>query len=421
MTRRAEINGERLLKRLDDFAAIGATPGGGVNRQALTPEDRDARALLARLGQERGFAVSQDRMANLFIRREGRTKNSPPFLIGSHLDSQPTGGRFDGALGTLAAFEALEAMEDAGIETAAPVEVVAWTNEEGSRFAPGAMGSLAFSRGEIPSEWQDIKGADGIGFSDALDATLAALATVPDRPLGFPLAGYLELHIEQGPSLEQENIPIGIVTGVQGTRWLDVTITGQSAHAGTTQLAFRRDPMVVVAGCLHALYASVMPDDDTARFTVGRIAAHPGSINAIPGSVTLSIDIRHPNAERLSMIEARIDDAFRSTASASDCKVEIRRTFDMKPAIFSRFLVEGAEQAAHHLGFASKRMVSGAFHDALYLAHVAPAAMIFVPCRNGLSHNEAEHVEPAHAIAGARVLLQSTLNFIANSSPSASP
>ncbi|MBP1857881.1 Zn-dependent hydrolase [Rhizobium herbae] len=414
MSGRARINGERLLKRLDDFASIGATAAGGVNRQALTPCDRDARALLARLAMERGFGVFQDPLANLFIRREGRDGHAPPFLIGSHLDSQPTGGRFDGALGTLAAFEVLEALEDAGAETDAPIEVVAWTNEEGCRFAPGAMGSMAFSLGRMPDGWQEIKGTDGVLLSDALNATLEALPAARSRPLGFPVLGYLELHIEQGPSLEKENLAIGVVTGIQGTRWLEITVTGQAAHAGTTEFAFRRDPMVAVSRALNALYDTIMPDDPNARFTVGRLMVHPGSVNSIPGSVFLSIDIRHPDSARLDEIEARVRTLFTDAAPSTGCTLDIRKTFDMSPATFSSICIDGVATAAQQLRLPFKQMVSGAFHDALYVSRVAPAAMIFVSCRDGLSHNEAEHVEPEHAVAGARVLLESTRVNLAN-------
>jgi len=413
MKSRPQVNGERLLKRLDDFAAIGATQAGGVDRQALSLEDRNARAVLADLAAKRGFSVFQDAMANLFIRREGRSPGGAPFLIGSHLDSQPTGGRYDGALGTLAALEVLETLEDAGAETDAPIELVAWTNEEGSRFAPGTMGSMAFSLGHIPQHWRETRGTDGLPLGDALAATLEALPTAERRALGFPILGYLELHIEQGPSLEKENIPIGIVTGVQGTRWLEVTVTGQAAHAGTTQLAFRRDPMVAVTSALHTLYKTIMPGDEAARLTVGRIAAYPGSINAIPGSVNLTIDLRHPSADHLNTFEAQVLAGFQAAAAGHGCSVDIRKTFDMSPASFSKTVIGGLEQAARHLGLPFKHMVSGAFHDALYVAKVAPAAMIFVPCRDGLSHNEAEYVEPEHSVAGAQMLLQSTLDVLA--------
>ncbi|WP_414474719.1 Zn-dependent hydrolase [Microvirga sp. M2] len=417
MPDQAQVNGERLLKRLDDFAAIGATPAGGVNRQALSVKDREARRLLAELALTRGFQVFQDPMANLFIRRGGRGDDVPPFLIGSHLDSQPTGGRFDGALGTLAAFEALESLEDAGIETEAPLEVVAWTNEEGSRFSPGCMGSMAFFLKAIPAEWNDLRGSTGEVFSEELHATLEALPEARMRPLGFPIMGYLELHIEQGPSLERENIPIGIVYGIQGTRWLEITITGQASHAGTTALSFRRDPMTAAVTALKTLFDTVMPQDELARFTVGRFAVDPGSVNAVPASVTFTVDLRHPDARTLDRLEALSVKTCTNAAASAGCSAQSRRFSEMSPASFPEELLACLDRAARGQMLTTKRMLSGAFHDALFMSHVAPAAMIFVPCRDGLSHNEAEYVEPAHSIAGARMLLASTLQALSSLGP----
>lgn len=408
MTLVPEIDGERLLGRLDAFARIGATPAGGVNRQAFSVEDRSARRLLAELALARGFSVFQDGMANLFIRREGSDATLPPLLIGSHLDSQPTGGRFDGALGTLSAFEALEALEDAQAETRMPIEVVAWINEEGSRFAPGVMGSMAFT-GADTDAWKSLVGSDGASLATELEATIAALPEAAPRPIGMPISGYIELHIEQGPSLEKEQLPIGVVTAVQGTRWLEVSIQGSAGHAGTTGLAYRRDPMVAAAAAMHALQATIMPLDTSARLTVGRIAAQPGSINAIPQSVTFTVDLRHPQAERLNAIEAEVRRVSSAEAKAQDCTVTIRRSFDMPGAAFSPAMISIVEAAVSSLQLPHKRMVSGAFHDALFIARVAPAAMIFVPCRDGLSHNEAEYVETADAVTGARVLLQAAI------------
>lgn len=413
MTSRQDVNGERLLQRLNAFAVIGGTAAGGVNRQALSVEDREARALLARIGRDRGFAVYQDSMANLFVRRSGRDNDRPAFLIGSHLDSQPTGGRFDGALGTLAALEALETLEDAGVETAIPVELVCWTNEEGSRFAPGVMGSMAFSAGHIPEAWQSLRGTDGASLMDELAATIAALPNASMRPLGVPVAGYLELHIEQGPTLEREDIPVGIVDAIQGTRWLDITMTGQAAHAGTTQLSFRRDPLAAAAAALNEFYALIMPEDSRARFTVGRIAVEPGSVNAIPGQVAFSVDLRHPDQSRLDELEAYVATTCQAAAQANHCAIGIRRSFDMAPVQFSPILIAAIRSAAENRAFPSMLMLSGAFHDALFMARVAPAAMIFVPCRDGLSHNEAEFVEPRHSIIGAQMLLDSTMEALA--------
>jgi beta-ureidopropionase / N-carbamoyl-L-amino-acid hydrolase len=407
--RMLEIDGNRLNGRLETFAAIGATLKGGVNRQALTEGDRRARRLLAELAWARGFSVFQDPMANLFVRRAGRTENLPPLVIGSHLDSQPAGGRFDGALGTLSAFEVLESLEDAGIETERAVIVVAWTNEEGCRFAPGCMGSMAFSAGEIPAEWQRKLATDGASFAAELTATIESLPKAEMIPLGFPIHAYLEVHIEQGPSLEAANIPIGVVGGIQGTRWLDVMVTGQTAHAGTTGLEYRRDPLRALAAGLSSLYEAIMPADEDARFTIGRIAVEPGSVNAIPDEARCTVDIRHPDPDRLDELEKQVASTITKEAELQRCAVSISRSFDMPPCAFPRDLQDTIEWAAADRGFKSVRMLSGAFHDALFVNRVAPASMIFVPCRDGLSHNEAEFVEPGHAVAGCEVLAQATL------------
>jgi len=404
-----EIDSNRLNERLETFAAIGATQRGGVNRQALTEGDRQARRLLAELAWGRGFSVFQDPMANLFIRRVGRNESLPPLVIGSHLDSQPAGGRFDGALGTLSAFEVLESLEDAGIETERPVVVVAWTNEEGCRFAPGCMGSMAFSAGEIPSEWQDKRATDGALFAGELRATIESLPGAKMIPLGFPIHAYLEVHIEQGPSLEAGNIPIGIVGGIQGTRWLDVAITGQTAHAGTTGLAYRRDPLRALTSALSILYEKIMPSDPDARFTVGRILVEPGSVNAIPDEARCTVDIRHPDPVRLDDLEQLVASIIAKEAEQQRCSAVLSRSFDMLPCTFSEELQQVVERAAAEKGFNSVRMLSGAFHDALFVNRVAPSSMIFVPCRDGLSHNEAEFVEPGDVMAGCQVLAQAVM------------
>lgn len=403
------IDDGRLLARLDAFAAIGATPGGGVNRPALSAEDRVARALLAELGAARGFSVFQDAAANLFLRRTGANNDRPPFLIGSHLDSQPTGGRFDGALGTLAALEVLETLEDHHVVTACPIELVAWTNEEGSRFSPGAFGSQMYAAGAFSQGWQAIVDGNGVRLVDELAATLAALPEAVQRPLGRPIAGYIELHIEQGPLLEREGVPIGVVEGIQGTRWLEVAIEGQVAHAGTTPLADRRDAMAVAAAVIARLQATVMPADADARLTVGRLTLAPGAVNVIPGEVTFSIDLRHPNGAEIDRLEGEIGSLAAEIAASGGCRASVRRSMDVAPARFDARLLGLIEGAAHQRDLPSRRMFSGAFHDALFMARLAPAAMIFVPCRGGLSHNEAEYVEPHHAAAGAQILCDATL------------
>ncbi|KZM51883.1 Zn-dependent hydrolase [Labrenzia sp. OB1] len=415
MSSRHQINGKRLLLRLEEFARIGATAKGGVNRQALTVLDRHARQRLTELALARGFSVFQDPAANLFVRREGRRAGLPPLLIGSHLDSQPTGGRFDGALGTLAAYEVLESLEDKGMETECPVEVVAWMNEEGCRFAPGCMGSSAFAAGAVPESWATIVSSDGASLKEELAATLESLPEAVMRPLGIPLAAYLEVHIEQGPSLEKEGIPIGIVTGIQGTRWLEVKVTGQAAHAGTTALDYRRDPMRALSAGLAELYRTVMPQDERARFTVGQVTLSPGAVNAIPESACCTVDVRHVETGRLDNLVKCIRDVLDRHAETNGCAVELRETFNMAPATFSPDMLDALSTAAKAAELQSRNMLSGAFHDALFVNRVAPSAMIFVPCRDGLSHNEAEFVEPDWSIAGGNMLFSAVMELITRS------
>ncbi|MBU2326722.1 MAG: hydantoinase/carbamoylase family amidase, partial [Alphaproteobacteria bacterium] len=378
---------------------------------ALTDGDRSARRLLAELAWARGFGVFQDPMANLFVWRNGLDEALPPLLIGSHLDSQPAGGRFDGALGTLSAFEVLESLEDAGTATERSVVVVSWTNEEGCRLSPGCMGSMAFSEGAIPATWQDKVATDGAGFTEELARTIASLPEAAMLPLGFPVHAYLEVHIEQGPSLEAAGIPIGVVKGIQGTRWLDVTLTGQTAHAGTTGLAWRRDPLHALTAALSSLYGTVMPEDSDARFTIGRIMAEPGSVNAIPEVVRCTVDIRHPDPGRLDEIEELARSRIGQEAERQGCSVQISRSFDMPPCAFSERLQQVIADAAAACKVENASILSGAFHDALFVNRVAPAGMIFVPCRDGLSHNEAEHVDPLHVVIGCEVLAQATLSL----------
>ena len=403
------IDAQRLLKRIADFAAIGATPAGGVNRQALSDEDRAARQLLAELALARGFHVYQDTVANLFIRRAGLDSSLPPVLIGSHLDSQPTGGRFDGALGTLSAFEVLESLEDAGVVTEQPIEVVSWTNEEGSRFFPGCMGSMVFVGAGDLSNWAEMHGSDGARLGDELAITLSALPEAEIRPAGHPVSAFVEVHIEQGPILERDGVPIGVVTGVQGTKWLEVSFVGEAAHAGTTPLEFRRDPMTAAAEAITRLQEAIMPADPLARLTVGRMAVEPSSINVIPSKVTLTVDIRHPEEDALASIEARVEAECRTSAARHMSDVRIDKRFDMASGKFDAIIVAAIEGACERLGVPSMRMVSGAFHDALFLSRVAPTAMIFVPCRGGISHNEAEFVAAENIEIGARILFETAI------------
>ncbi|OLP53003.1 Zn-dependent hydrolase [Rhizobium rhizosphaerae] len=411
MSIQARVNGGRLIQALADFAAIGATPSGGVNRQALSPEDRAARRLLAERALARGFSVHQDNAANLFIRRDGTDHALPALMIGSHLDSQPTGGRFDGALGTLSAFEVLEALADAEIPTARAIEVVSFTNEEGSRFTPGCMGSMAFAGVQAVGDWQGATATDGARFEDELAATLAALPEARMRQQRAEIFAFVELHIEQGPVLERAEVPIGVVTGVQGTRWIEVTFTGEAAHAGTTPREFRKDAMAAAARAIAELQAEIMPCDPQARLTVGRFSLEPGSINVIPRQVSFTVDLRHPDGAALTEIEQRLGDTCARAGAQAGCTLAIERRLDMPPARFAPALAAATEAACRRLGIASRPMTSGAFHDALFVNRVAPSAMIFVPCRDGVSHNEAEFVADDHILHGAETLLELALDL----------
>jgi len=395
------IRPERLLANLDAFAQVGATQKGGVDRPALSAADRDARALLTARAQRRGFAVLTDAAANLFVRREGTEPGLPAVLIGSHLDSQPSGGRFDGALGTLAAFECLEALEDAAVATRHPVEAVAWTNEEGSRFPRGTMGAVVVAGKAAVTDWSAVRDAHGVGFLDELAATLAALPAAAPRPAAVPHA-YIELHIEQGPVLEAEAVPIGAVTGVQGTRWLEVTVSGAAAHAGTTPPAYRRDALAAAVHIVDRMEA-FMAADTQARVTCGRFEAQPGSVNVIAGRVTFTLDLRHPEAESLDAMERRLHELAGAQERVS---IRVERLLDLPACRFEEAIVRRIEGAADRLALPHRPILSGAFHDAVHLAHLCPTGMIFVPCRDGISHNEAEYVSPEHAVAGARVLFE---------------
>jgi N-carbamoyl-L-amino-acid hydrolase len=287
------IREERLWRRHADMARLGGTPKGGVNRQALSAEDAAARNLLGSWARARGFAVSTDAIGNLFVRREGSDPKAPPVMSGSHMDSQPTGGRFDGMYGVLAAFEALEALEDAGVKTKRPVVAVAWTNEEGSRFQPGAMGSAVFAGHNDLYEMLQAKDWKGVVLKDALAETLkAAPAPMLDGRPGFPLDGYVEAHIEQGPRLENERKTIGVVTAIQGSRRYIVTTEGEEAHAGTTPRAARKDAFAAALRIAQAMYEATTDQDDTLRFTIGRVDVAPGSPNTVPGKH----DLHHRHA-----------------------------------------------------------------------------------------------------------------------------
>jgi N-carbamoyl-L-amino-acid hydrolase len=405
----AAVDEARQWSRLEAFGQLGAIPGGGVNRACLTPLDRQARRLLIGWAEAAGATVSIDAANNLWLRRPGRDDSAAPVLTGSHMDTQPAGGRFDGMYGVLAGLEMLTALAEAKIVTHRPIEVVAWTNEEGSRFAPGCMGSMAWSGRRPIESFADVTDHQGIRFADALAEQMAAEADLPRRTLGHVPHAYVEAHIEQGPLLEAEGRDIGIVTGIQGSRWFNVRITGESAHAGTTPLALRRDAVQGMVAAITALNRLMHDPEDVLRFTVGHIAVAPNSSNSVAAEVRFSIDLRHPD---LAVLTPRGDAVAATVREAVDrLDVEVEETFAAAPAVFSPQVLTAIEAAAAAAGYSHRRLASGAFHDAQFCVPVCPTGMLFIPSRGGISHNPAEYSSPSQLAAGTRVLVGAILRL----------
>jgi N-carbamoyl-L-amino-acid hydrolase len=326
------------------------------------------------------------------------------------MDSQPTGGRFDGMYGVLAAFEALEALEDAGIQTQRPIEAVAWTNEEGSRFQPGAMGSAVFAGHYALDAMLAVKDWKGVVLRDALAETLeAAPAPSRDAAPGFALDGYVEAHIEQGPRLEDARTTIGVVTGIQGSRRFMVEIAGEEAHAGTTPRAARKDAFVAAVAIAAAMQAATRDADDTLRFTIGRVDVQPGSPNTVPGKVSFTIDMRHPSTDVLDAHEAKLRTIV--ATKAAPCAATIERVTSVAPTVFDPTVIGLVRDAAQRLGLSHMDMPSGAGHDAMHIAGLCPTGMIFVPCERGISHNEIESATPSDLAAGTCVLVEALLRL----------
>ena len=402
------IDGDRLWSSLMTLAEIGATQKGGVCRLALTELDRTARDLFVAWCRDTGCSIRIDELGNIFARRPGTDADAAPIVTGSHLDSQPTGGKFDGAYGVLAGLEVIRTLNDADFTTNAPVEVVVWTNEEGCRFAPAMMASGAFA-GAFDADWVRAReDPDGVTFAAALDA----IGYAGDERVGaHPVGAYLEAHIEQGPILEAEDKTIGVVTGAQGQRWYEITVTGQDAHAGPTPMARRKDALVGAARLIDAINRIGFDFQPNACATVGMIECRPNSRNTIPGEVMFTVDFRHPEEARL----AAMDRALRS--KTADVTADLGLSFDIDqiwhfPATpFAPRCVDAVRTAAGSVGARHMDIVSGAGHDACYVARVAPTGMIFVPSADGISHNETESAEPIDVAAGCQVLAEAIIQL----------
>lgn len=404
------VNGARLWQSLMDLAQIGATPKGGNCRLALTALDGQGRDLVVGWMREAGLDIHVDEVGNIFGIRPGQDARLAPVATGSHIDTQPTGGKFDGCYGVMAGLEVMRTLQEHNIRTQAPFALIIWTNEEGSRFVPVMMGSGVhcgiFSKESV---W-DAADVEGKKVGDALEA----IGYRGTTPVGrIQPACYFEAHIEQGPILEAANKVVGVVTGALGLRWYDVHVEGMEAHAGPTPMAMRRDALYAAAGLMR--WVVDMANDPQfsphGRGTVGQVHVFPNSRNVIPGRVTFSVDLRHHQPDQLALMDARLRQACAQVQAQSHgaIAVALHETSHVEPTSFSPELVQAVEASAQARGLPHQRILTGAGHDAVYMAQVVPSAMIFVPCKDGISHNEAEDAQPVHLEAGANVLLDAML------------
>ncbi|WP_312949862.1 Zn-dependent hydrolase [Superficieibacter sp.] len=403
----SRINGDRLWGSLMELATIGATPKGGCCRLTLTDLDRQGRDRVIGWAKDEGLSVTVDKIGNVFMRREGRNPSLPPIVTGSHIDTQPTGGKFDGNYGVLAGLEVIRTLNDLNIETEAPVEVVFWTNEEGSRFVPVMMGSGVFA-GVFPLETiYAATDADGKTVHEELEKIGYIGSQTPgDHPIG----AYFEAHIEQGPILEDEDKIIGVVQGVLGIRWYDCIVTGQESHAGPTPMHLRQDAMQVAARIMQEVVA-IAQRSEQGRGTVGMVQVHPNSRNVVPGEVKFSVDMRNISDEAVTEMDVALRAYIDSVSRKTGMSIALEEVSHYPAAPFHPDCQAAISRAAAQLGYPSRPIVSGAGHDAVYVSYLAPTGMIFIPCKDGISHNEIEYASPEHVTAGANVLLQVILEY----------
>lgn len=395
------IDGNRLWARHMALARFGAREDDGVDRPALSSVESEARAQLVSWAREIGLVPFTDGIANLFLRYEGRNPSLPPVLAGSHIDSQPTGGKFDGVFGVLAALEAVQAMVAGGEQPLRSIEVVAWTNEEGSRFAPGMSGSEVFTGRKTLDEVLAIRDQAGVSLGAAVSEVLSRDVDIPVRGFGFPVAAFVESHIEQGPLLEAAGVAIGVVTGIQGTRRYRVRVSGEAAHAGTALRAERRDALMAAVRIIAEIdRAAISPDD--IKLTVGLFQVTPNAPSVVPAEVLFSIDLRHPDNSIVDEMDRKIRHFV--AAERGPCTVEIKQIAHAPSLAFSTEVRSLIAAAASAEKIPSMEIYSAAGHDARQLHYVCPTGMIFIPCRGGISHNPAEWAEPEHVVAGTKVL-----------------
>lgn len=400
------INGQRLWTSLMELAQIGATDKGGVKRLALTDLDRQGRDLVVQWAREAGLSITVDKIGNVFMRREGSNPSLPPIVTGSHIDTQPTGGKFDGNYGVLAGLEVVRTLNDLNVKTEAPIEVAFWTNEEGSRFVPVMMGSGVFCGAFSLETAYAARDVDGMSVGEELERIGYR---GDETPGAHPIGAYFETHIEQGPVLEDADKVIGVVPAVMGLSWYDCTVEGMEAHAGPTPMHLRRDAMQVATRIMQETVAIANRYPPYGRGTVGMVQVFPNSRNVIPGRVKFSIDLRNVNDELLNTMHEEITAFVDRTSLDTGLKIQLERVSYYPPCPFHPDCVGAVRNAAAKLGYSTMDVVSGAGHDAIYVARLAPAGMIFVPCKDGISHNEIEDAQPAHLEAGCNVLLHAML------------
>jgi N-carbamoyl-L-amino-acid hydrolase len=401
-----KIDGGRLWASLMEMAVIGATEKGGCCRVALSDLDKQGRDLFIGWCEAAGCTVRVDQMGNIFARRPGRDDALAPIVTGSHLDTQPTGGKFDGVYGVLAGLEVIRTLNDIDYQTEAPVEVAVWTNEEGARFAPAMIGS------GVAAGVYDLDYAHGRTDLDGktLGAELARIGYLGEEPCGGrPMGAYFEAHIEQGPILEAEAKTIGVVTGAQGQRWFDLQVTGAESHAGTTPMDRRRDALLAAAHLVEAINIIALERAPDAVTTAGCLKSAPESRNTIPGEVSMTVDLRHPDDGDLSAMAEALENQARAISEAGGCTFELEEISYTPPIVFDETCVAAVRAAAEAGGYGHRDMISGAGHDACFMSHVAPTGMIFVPCADGISHNEIESATPEDLTAGCNVLLSAML------------
>ncbi len=400
------VNGQRLWQSLMDLARIGATAKGGNCRLALTALDGQGRDLVVGWMKDAGLDIHTDQLGNIFGRRAGRDASRAPVMTGSHIDTQPTGGKFDGCYGVMAGLEVMRTLNERDVRTEAPLELIIWTNEEGSRFLPVMMGSGVFTGRFTLETALNARDTEGLSVRDEL----AAIGYAGTEPVGGrPVGAYFEAHIEQGPVLEAEDKVIGAVTGSLGVRWYDVTVTGMEMHAGPTPMSVRKDALLAATELVQAVIRIANDNPPHGRGTVGVLTVHPASRNVVPGRVDFTVDLRHIDAATLEAMDLRMHEAFEAIAKQHGVQVDVRLAQYNQPTPFDPALIDLVRQGAAQRGLPVMDIVTGAGHDAVHMAMVHPTAMIFVPCKDGVSHNEIEDAQPAHLEAGCNVLLDAML------------